>query len=61
MVLVNAILSFRDLKVELSGDLKSDVIKEQIANQFWLICISCNFKIPQKKPVLSFRLFNVKP
>jgi hypothetical protein len=44
---VNAILSFRDLKVEW-GDLKSDVIKEQIANQFWLICISCNFKIPVK-------------
>jgi hypothetical protein len=45
---VNAILSFRDLKVVKLGDLKSDVIKEQIAN-FWLICISCNFKIPVKK------------
>jgi hypothetical protein len=47
---VNAILSFRDLKVELVGDLKSDVIKEQIANQFWLIC---NFKIPVKKTSTS--------
>jgi hypothetical protein len=33
MLPVNAILSFRDLKVELWGDLK-DVIKEQIANSF---------------------------
>jgi hypothetical protein len=52
---VNAILSFRDLKVELSGTLpKSDVIKEQIANQFWLICISCNFKIPVKTKYTFF-------